>query len=152
MALRVVTDHSRTCTFLIADGVLPGNEGRGYVLRRLLRRVVRSMRLLGGKGPTIEPLVRAVIASMSPQYPELAADAERLVTVAVAEEAAFLDTLTKGEALFDQAVAGVRSSGGRRLAGSDAFALHDTFGFPIDLTLEMAAEVGLEVDREDSPG
>ncbi len=148
VALRVVTDHTRTCTFLIADGVLPGNEGRGYVLRRLLRRVVRNMRLLGASGPTVARLVNGVIDSMAPQYPELATDRERLVSVAVGEESAFLDTLAKGENLFDAAVARLRSKGATSLPGPDAFALHDTYGFPIDLTMEMAAEVGLDVDRD----
>ncbi|MCB0914930.1 MAG: alanine--tRNA ligase [Actinobacteria bacterium] len=148
IALRVVTDHVRTCTFLIADGVLPGNEGRGYVLRRLLRRVVRNMRLLGATGPTLAQLVNRVIDSMAPQYPELATDRNRLVSVAVGEESAFLDTLAKGENLFDAAVSTLRGQGGKVLPGADAFTLHDTYGFPIDLTMEMAAEVGLEVDRE----
>lgn len=148
VSLRVITDHSRTCTFLIADGVLPGNEGRGYVLRRLLRRVVRNMRILGADQPTMATLVATVVNSMSPQYPELARDRERLISVAVGEEAAFLETLTKGETLFDAEVHKVVAGGGKRLGGEQAFALHDTFGFPIDLTLEMAAEVGLEVDRE----
>ncbi len=147
VALRVVTDHTRTCTFLIADGVLPGNEGRGYVLRRLLRRVVRNMRLLGASGPTLAQLVNGVVDSMAPQYPELANDRDRLVTVAVGEESAFLDTLAKGENLFDSAVANLRGKGAKELPGADAFALHDTYGFPIDLTMEMAAEVGLDVDR-----
>ena len=148
ISLRVVTDHSRTCTFLIADGVLPGNEGRGYVLRRLLRRVVRNMRLLGAAEATIATLVGSVIESMSPQYPELATDRERIISVATGEEAAFLDTLAKGESLFSQAAASVRSGGGTQIGGDDAFALHDTYGFPIDLTLEMAAEVGLDVDTD----
>ncbi|MDQ1247064.1 MAG: alanyl-tRNA synthetase, partial [Actinomycetota bacterium] len=148
IALRVVTDHTRTCTFLIADGVLPGNEGRGYVLRRLLRRVVRNMRLLGAHGPTIRELVTGVVDSMAPQYPELLGERDRILSVAAGEEAAFLDTLVKGVTLFDEAVAGVRASGGTELAGAEAFALHDTYGFPIDLTMEMAAEVGLAVDRE----
>ena len=148
VALRVVTDHTRTCTFLIGDGVLPGNEGRGYVLRRLLRRVVRNMRLLGAHGPTIRELVTGVIDSMAPQYPELLGERDRIISVATGEEAAFLDTLVKGVTLFDEAAAQVRAGGGTVLAGAEAFALHDTYGFPIDLTMEMAAEVGLDVDRE----
>ena len=148
IALRVVTDHTRTCTFLIADGVLPSNEGRGYVLRRLLRRVVRNMRVLGTKDPAIKTLVTTVIESMAPQYPELHKEATRIISVAVGEEAAFLETLTKGVTRFEQAVSLVREAGGAQLGGEDAFALHDTYGFPIDLTLDMAAEVGLEVDRE----
>ena len=148
VSLRVVTDHSRTCCFLIADGVLPGNEGRGYVLRRLLRRVVRNMRLLGAKEPTIARLTSATIDAMAPQYPELGTDRERIVSVAAGEEAAFLETLIKGTTLFDSAVADLRASGRTTLPGDQAFALHDTYGFPIDLTMEMASEVGLSVDRE----
>ncbi len=148
VALRVVTDHTRTCTFLIGDGVLPGNEGRGYVLRRLLRRVVRTMRLLGASQPTIGELVAATIDAMAPQYPELEHDRRRILSVAEGEEAAFAETLLKGTALFDTAVAELASAGSRKLSGDQAFALHDTYGFPIDLTMEMAAEVGLEVDRE----
>ena len=148
VAMRVVTDHTRTCTFLINDGVLPGNEGRGYVLRRLLRRVVRSMRMLGADEPTMARLVNTVVDSMSPQYPDLAESRERIVSVAVAEEAAFRETLTKGTTLFESTVANLRSTGTTTMPGVDAFTLHDTYGFPIDLTLEMAAEVGLEVDRE----
>jgi alanyl-tRNA synthetase len=147
--LRVVTDHTRTTVFLIGDGVTPGNEGRGYVLRRMLRRVVRSMRLLGaGDVPTIEPLVRASITAMAPQYPELAADAERIVATAVAEEAAFLQTLRQGTQIFDLAATQAKAEGARVLAGDTAFRLHDTFGFPIDLTLEMAEEAGLQVDQD----
>lgn len=146
--LRVVADHSRTCAFLIGDGVVPGNEGRGYVLRRLMRRVIRNMRLLGSQEPTIGELMDTTIAVMAPQYPELNDEAKRIHTVSVNEEAAFLQTLKNGLALFESAAASVRGSGGKVLAGEQAFALHDTFGFPIDLTLEMASEAGLSVDEE----
>jgi alanyl-tRNA synthetase len=151
--LRVVADHTRACAFIIGDGVTPGNDGRGYVLRRLLRRVIRNMRLLGADGTehsdrVIGALVDAAIEAMGPQYPELVTDAARIRAVAEAEEVAFLQTLTKGTALFDTAVAGLRETGARTLPGASAFALHDTYGFPIDLTLEMAAEAGVEVDEE----
>ncbi len=148
VGLRVVADHTRTCAFLIADGVLPGNEGRGYVLRRILRRVVRTMRLLGAPDATIGALVGASITSMSPQYPELEIERGRILTIAENEEAAFLQTLRTGTTIFDTAVQEVRAVGGSTLPGAQAFALHDTFGFPIDLTLEMAAEQGLAVDEE----
>ena len=148
VALRVVTDHSRTCTFLINDGVLPGNEGRGYVLRRLLRRVVRSMRTLGASQPAMGELVNTVIDSMAAQYPDLVESRERIVSIAVAEESAFRETLAKGTALFESTVADLRAAGSATMPGEDAFSLHDTYGFPIDLTLEMAREVGLDVDRE----
>ena len=148
VALRVVADHSRTCAFLIGDGVLPGNEGRGYVLRRLLRRVVFNMRLLGAHEPTMGALIRSVITSMSPQYPSLTGEAGRIETIAVGEEEAFRQTLRSGTSVFDTAVANTKSRGAATLSGADAFSLHDTYGFPIDLTLELAAEQGLEVDRD----
>jgi alanyl-tRNA synthetase len=148
VALRVVADHARTCVFLIGDGVLPGNEGRGYVLRRLARRVVRMMRLLGAREQTMGELVDQTILSMAPQYPELNDEATRIRQVAIAEEAAFLQTLKTGTGIFDQAVRRLRDAGLSRLPGEEAFALHDTYGFPIDVTLEMAAEQGLDVDQE----
>ncbi|MBI1350750.1 MAG: alanine--tRNA ligase [Actinomycetales bacterium] len=148
VALRVVADHARTCVFLIGDGVIPGNEGRGYVLRRLMRRVIRMMRLLGAQEPTILELVDTTVRTMAPQYPELNDEAARIRQVAVGEETAFLQTLRTGTTIFDTAVATVRQSGGTQLAGDQAFALHDTYGFPIDLTLEMASEQGLSVDEE----
>ncbi len=147
VALRVVADHARTCVFLISDGVIPGNEGRGYVLRRLMRRTIRMMRLLGAHEPTIGDLVDTTVLTMAPQYPELNDQVNRIRQVAVGEEAAFLQTLRTGTTIFDTAVADVRSGGGTTLPGDQAFALHDTYGFPIDLTLEMAAEQGLEVDE-----
>ncbi len=144
--LRVVADHARTAVMLVGDGVRPGNEGRDYVLRRILRRTVRSMRLLGAHEPTMAELVAASIGAMGPQYPELVEDAPRIAAVAVGEERSFLETLTKGASVFDTAVPAARSSGGV-LSGAQAFQLHDTYGFPIDLTLEMAAEQGLSVDE-----
>jgi alanyl-tRNA synthetase len=144
--LRVVADHVRASVMLINDGIRPGNEGRDYILRRLLRRATRSMRLLGAPDPTMGELVDATVEAMGPQYPELRADAERIKGVAVAEEAAFLQTLTKGVSLFESAVPVAKETG--VLAAEVAFRLHDTNGFPIDLTLEMAAEQGLEVDQE----
>ncbi len=144
--LRVVADHARTAAMLIGDGVTPGNEKAGYVLRRIVRRVVRSMRLLGATQPSMASLMEASIGAMGPQYPDLAAAASRVTTVAVAEESAFGETLVKGATVFDTAVPEARAAGGR-LSGSAAFALHDTYGFPIDLTLEMAAEQGLTVDE-----
>jgi alanyl-tRNA synthetase len=148
VALRVVADHARTCAFLIADGVLPGNEGRGYVLRRLLRRVVFNMRLLGAHEPAMSVLIGSVIGAMAPQYPGLQADAGRIETIAVAEEEAFRQTLRSGTTVFDTAVQNTKARGVTTLSGADAFALHDTYGFPIDLTLELAAEQDLQVDRD----
>ena len=148
IALRVIADHARTCAFLINDGVLPGNEGRGYVLRRILRRVVRNMRLLGAHEPTIVELIEASVRAMAPQYPELNDSHKRIASVGAGEEESFLSTLERGTSMFDMAVNTLKTSGGRTLGGDQAFALHDTFGFPIDLTLEMAAEQGVSVDEE----
>jgi alanyl-tRNA synthetase len=144
--LRVVADHARTAVMLIGDGVTPSNEGRGYVLRRIVRRAVRSMRLLGTHEPTVGDLVGVSIEAMGPQYPDLTRGADRIRAVAVAEEASFLETVSKGATIFDQAVPEARAAGGV-LSGPKAFQLHDTYGFPIDLTLEMAAEQGLRVDE-----
>jgi alanyl-tRNA synthetase len=144
--LRVVADHARTAVLLIGDGITPGNEGRGYVLRRIMRRTTRAMRLLGAHEPTMNALVDATIRAMGPQYPELVADENRIHAVAGAEEGSFLETLSKGVTLFTEALPAAKERG--VLSGERAFALHDTYGFPIDLTLEMAAEQGLTVDED----
>ncbi len=144
--LRVVADHARTAVMLVGDGVTPSNEGRGYVLRRIMRRTTRAMRLLGAHQPTMRELVDASIRAMGPQYPELVDDETRIHHVAEAEESAFLETLSKGVTLFEAALPEAKQSG-NVLSGERAFALHDTYGFPIDLTLEMAAEQGLKVDE-----
>ncbi|UGY90385.1 alanine--tRNA ligase [Streptomyces gobiensis] len=148
VALRVVADHMRTSVMLIGDGVTPGNEGRGYVLRRIMRRAIRNMRILGSDGPVVGELVDVVLKTMGQQYPELLTDRKRVETVALAEEAAFLKTLKAGTNILDTAVTETKASGGKVLPGDKAFLLHDTWGFPIDLTLEMAAEQGLTVDQE----
>ncbi|MEU1308492.1 alanine--tRNA ligase [Streptomyces cinnamoneus] len=148
VALRVVADHMRTSTMLIGDGVTPGNEGRGYVLRRIMRRAIRNMRLLGATGPVVAELLDVVIRTMGQQYPELLSDRGRIETVALAEEAAFLKALKGGTNILDTAVTETKSAGGTVLSGDKAFLLHDTWGFPIDLTLEMAAEQGLSVDED----
>ncbi|MGC4112655.1 MAG: alanine--tRNA ligase [Nocardioides sp.] len=145
--MRVVSDHVRSCLMLIGDGVTPGNEGRGYVLRRLLRRAVRSMRLLGCEDRVLPELLPVSRDKMGETYHELFRDWERISQVAYAEEDAFRQTLRAGTTIFDQATAEVKQSGGHVLSGERAFALHDTYGFPIDLTLEMASEQGLEVDE-----
>ncbi|RAV31590.1 alanine--tRNA ligase [Corynebacterium heidelbergense] len=144
---RVIADHCRTGLMLILDGVTPGNEGRGYILRRLLRRIIRSARLLGATGETMEVLMDTVRATMTPSYPEIAENWERIRSVAVNEEKAFLKTLESGSQLFESYVASARESGSTAVPGDVAFSLHDTHGFPIDLTMEMAAEAGLEVDE-----
>jgi len=145
---RVVADHVRSSLMLIGDGVTPGNEARGYVLRRLLRRAVRSMRLLGYSERALPELLPVSLEKMKLGYPELETSWERISRVAYAEEDAFRKTLQSGTQIFDQAAAEVKDAGGTRLSGDKAFALHDTYGFPIDLTLEMASEAGLEVDHE----
>ncbi|KAK1183430.1 alanine--tRNA ligase [Streptomyces sp. NBS 14/10] len=148
VSLRVVADHVRTSVMLIGDGVTPGNEGRGYVLRRIMRRAIRNMRILGATEPVVGELVDVVLKSMGQQYPELLTDRKRIETVALAEEAAFLKTLKAGTNILDTAVTDTKAAGSTVLAGDKAFLLHDTWGFPIDLTLEMAAEQGLSVDED----
>ncbi len=161
VALRVVTDHVRTAVMLVADGVIPSNEGRGYVLRRILRRSVQKLRLLsgaqrGGSGGHsrgghderfLHELSSVAISALGQQYPELIRDAPNIHTVIDAEEAAFLSTLRTGSAIFDAAVEETRRSGSDTIRGDQAFQLHDTYGFPIDLTLEMAEEQDLAVDE-----
>ena len=144
--LRVVGDHVRSSLMLMTDGVTPGNEARGYVLRRLLRRSVRSMRLLGVTDPVLPELLGVSKELMSQSYPDINDQWARVLPVATAEEESFRRTLTSGTQLFDLAVGDVKASGSSKLAGDKAFQLHDTYGFPIDLTLEMASEQGLDVD------
>ncbi|MEU9195955.1 alanine--tRNA ligase [Streptomyces hundungensis] len=148
VSMRVVADHIRTSVMLIGDGVTPGNEGRGYVLRRIMRRAIRNMRLMGATGPVVQELIDVVIKTMGRQYPELVTDRKRIETVALAEEAAFLKALRGGTNILDTAITETKATGGTVLAGDKAFLLHDTWGFPIDLTLEMAAEQGLSVDED----
>jgi alanyl-tRNA synthetase len=158
VALRVIADHVRSAVMLIEDGVLPTNEGRGYVLRRIVRRSIRNLRLLsgsqrgGGASGTGErfmhELTSVAIEAMAPLYPELTRDAANIQTVLDAEEVAFGSTLRTGTAIFDAAVEENRRKNSTTLTGAQAFQLHDTYGFPIDVTLEMAAEQGLSVDEE----
>ncbi len=164
VALRVVADHVRTAVMLVADGVLPSNEARGYVLRRILRRSIRNLRLLsgsqrGGSGGShdgdrgghgeryLHELSAVAIDALGDQYPELHRDAPNIHTVIDAEESVFLGTLRTGTAIFDAAVEETRRRRAATIGGGQAFQLHDTYGFPIDLTLEMAAEQGLSVDE-----
>jgi alanyl-tRNA synthetase len=145
---RVIADHARSGVMLIGDGVTPGNEARGYVLRRLLRRIVRSVRLLGVHDPVLPEFAAVVRDAMAPSYPEIARDFARISDVMRVEEEAFLATLTSGVRIFDLAAEQTKSAGSGILAGDKAFQLHDTYGFPIDLTLEMAEEQGLSVDED----
>ena len=148
ISLRVIADHARTSAMLIGDGVTPGNEGRGYVLRRMMRRTIRNMRLLGSHDPIISELTRAAIGAMGPQYPELVAAQERILAVSVAEEESFLQTLKSGTQIFDLAATALKAKKVSTLGGEEVFKLHDTYGFPYDLTLEMAQEVGLQIDTD----
>ena len=148
VSLRVVADHARTAAMLIGDGVTPGNEGRGYVLRRMMRRTIRNMRLMGVNDPIMSELTVAAIGAMGPQYPELIADQKRILAVTVAEEESFLQTLKSGTQIFDMASTQLKASKKSVLPGAEVFKLHDTYGFPFDLTLEMAREEGLEVDED----
>jgi alanyl-tRNA synthetase len=157
LALKVIADHVRCGVMLIDDGVLPSNEGGGYVLRRVLRRSIRNVRLLAGghrgggassNAGFMHELTSAAIDAMAPLYPELRRDATNIHMVIDAEEAAFSSTLRTGTAIFDAAVEEIRRKKQPTLTGAQAFQLHDTYGFPIDLTLEMAAEQGLQVDEE----
>ncbi len=157
---QVIADHSRAITFLVADGVLPSNEGRGYVLRRILRRAVRHGRLLGRREPFLARTASVVIDLMADAYPHLATERERILAAIVREEAQFARTLDAGTEHLEAALAPLAGAArvvGRRpdelppdapvLPGEVAFRLHDTYGFPIDLTIELAAEAGVRVDR-----
>ena len=159
VALRVIADHVRSAVMLVDDGVLPSNEGRGYVLRRIMRRSIRNLRLLagaqrggGGNQPSGEhfmhELTAVAIEAMAPLYPELQRDAPNIHTVVDAEEAAFASTLRTGTAIFEAAVEENKRKSRNTISGAQAFQLHDTYGFPIDLTLEMASEQGLSVDED----
>ena len=144
VALRVLADHARTMAFLISDGVFPSNEGRGYVLRRIIRRAVLRAQRFSPSGVVMPEIVAGVIDTMGSAYPALARDAELLETTVRHEEEAFLRTLRQGSALIED----VLSGGASTIPGATAFQLHDTFGFPIDLTVEVAGERGVVVDRE----
>jgi alanyl-tRNA synthetase len=146
--LRIVADHARTTVMLVADGITPGNEGRGYVLRRIMRRSIRAMRLLGAHDPTFRELADVSIEAMAPQYPELLGLADRIREVCEAEEMSFLQTLQQGSKQFDMWVQDSAAGPAATVPGDVAFKLHDTYGFPIEITLEMAAEKGLAVDAD----
>lgn len=145
--MRIIADHVRSSLMLMSDGVTPSNEGRGYILRRLLRRSIRAMRLLGVEGPSFHELFAASRDAMKSAYPEVATDYAHLEQLALGEEDTFLRTLASGTSILDVAVTKTKEQGSAELAGDTAFLLHDTYGFPIELTLEMADEAGLRVDR-----
>lgn len=145
--MRIIADHVRSSLMLMTDGVSPSNEGRGYILRRLLRRAVRSMRLLGVDSISFPELFNASRLAMRDAYPDVEEQWERTSRLAVAEEETFRSTLASGTTILDLAVEDTQTKGASALPGDTAFLLHDTFGFPIDLTLEIAEEAGLTVDR-----
>jgi alanyl-tRNA synthetase len=147
--LRVVADHVRSALMLIGDGVSPGNDGRGYVLRRLLRRTVRAMRLLGVNEPVFGKLFLTSKNAMVDAYPELETEYKRINTTVLAEEEAFLRTLTSGTQVLETAIETAKAAGEKSLSGETVFLLHDTYGFPIDLTVEIAEENDLTVDRSE---
>ena len=140
VSLRVIADHARTAVMLIGDGVVPGNEGRGYVLRRMMRRTIRNMRILGANDSIIKELTLASIGAMGPQYPELIENQKRILAISESEEDSFLQTLKSGTQIFDTAISNVQKRGGNQVDAQTVFKLHDTYGFPFDLTLEM--EIG----------
>lgn len=146
--LRVVGDHVRSALMLIADGVVPGNEGGGYVLRRLIRRAIRAMRLMDVTDPVLPELLPVSRDAMKGTYPVVEQAFDRISRIAYAEEKAFLRTISAGTTRLESAVTHAKTAGSA-LSGSDAFELHDTYGFPIDLTLEMAEEAGVSVDAQE---
>ena len=148
IAMRVIADHSRTLTFALSDGAMPGNEGRGYVLRRILRRAVRYAGTLGCHEPLMFRMVGVLADTMGDVFPELKKQRETVERIIRAEEESFLATLGRGTEIFNEVVAGMKSVGSTLISGSDAFRMYDTFGFPLDLTRLMAAEVGLEIDEQ----
>jgi alanyl-tRNA synthetase len=147
-ATRVIADHSRATAFLIADGVLPANEGRGYVLRRIMRRALRHGKKLGFDGPFLHKVAAAVVRDFSPAYPELERSASFIDTVALNEEKRFLETLDAGLRMVEEEFARIGNAGARVFAGSVAFKLYDTFGFPVDLTADLCRERGVTLDTE----
>ena len=147
-SLRIVSEHARTASFLIADGVLPSNEGRGYILRRLLRRSVRHLRVLEVEHAVLPVVCARVVDTLGEPWPELVAQRSLIEQVVASEEDSFSRTLRQGSALLDTAIRQTRAAGGTTLPGDTAFQLHDTYGFPYELTLEAAEEAGLEVDAD----
>ena len=148
VSFQVVTEHARSIAFLIADGVLPAKDGRGYILRRLMRRAIRHARLLGITGPVLPAATASVITNLGDVWPELVAQSSLIEQVVTAEEESFTRTLSQGTRLLDAAVARTRSAGSTALAGETAFELHDTYGFPVELTIEAARDAGLTVEED----
>ncbi|CEN88183.1 alanine--tRNA ligase [Paraclostridium sordellii] len=147
-SIRIITDHIRSVSFLVADGVLPSNEGRGYVLRRLLRRAARNGKLLGMKEPFLYKLVDEVIAVSGEAYPELVEKAEYIKKVIRIEEEKFNETIDKGSEILASYIEELKANNEKTLSGENAFRLYDTYGFPVDLTKEILEEEHLEIDEE----
>ena len=148
VSLRVITDHIRASTFMICDGILPSNEGRGYVLRRLLRRAARHGKLLGVDEPFLYKVIDTVIHENECQYPELREKQEYITRVVKTEEENFARTLDAGMKIFGELLSEHKAKGESTFSGADAFKLYDTYGFPIDLTIEMCEDEGMGVDEE----
>ena len=148
VSLRVITDHIRTATFLISDGVLPSNEGRGYILRRVLRRAARHGKLLGIEGPFLSGLCDTVIQESGEAYPELVSRQDYIRKIIGLEEERFRQTLDAGLGILDKMIRDASAAGRDRLEGEEIFRLYDTFGFPVDLTREITAEKGLSIDED----
>ena len=148
ISIRVITDHVRSCTFMVSDGILPSNEGRGYVLRRLLRRAARHGRMLGISRPFLVELVETVIQSSESAYPELREHDAYIKKVIGTEEANFARTIDAGMNILNNMIDGLEKAHQHLLKGLDVFKLNDTFGFPLDLTKEIAAEQGIEIDED----
>ncbi|KVD54928.1 alanine--tRNA ligase [Burkholderia ubonensis] len=146
-SLKVIADHIRACSFLIVDGVIPGNEGRGYVLRRIVRRAIRHGYKLGRKGSFFHKLVADLVAEMGVAYPELKEAEQRVTDVLRQEEERFFETIEHGMSILEAALAEVEAKGGKVLDGELAFKLHDTYGFPLDLTADVCRERGMTVDE-----
>ncbi|KVG59390.1 alanine--tRNA ligase [Burkholderia territorii] len=146
-SLKVIADHIRACSFLIVDGVIPGNEGRGYVLRRIVRRAIRHGYKLGRKGSFFHKLVADLVAEMGDAYPELKEAEQRVTDVLRQEEERFFETIEHGMSILEAALADVEAKGGKVLDGELAFKLHDTYGFPLDLTADVCRERGMTVDE-----
>ncbi|MFH1812751.1 MAG: alanine--tRNA ligase [Pseudomonadota bacterium] len=145
-SLKVLADHIRACSFLIADGVIPGNEGRGYVLRRIIRRAIRHGYKLGARAAFFHRMVPDLVAQMGAAYPDLATAQQKVMDVLRQEEERFFETIANGMDIIEAALGGLAARGGRELDGETAFKLHDTYGFPLDLTADVCRERGVTVD------
>ena len=145
-SLKVIADHIRACTFTVVDGVIPGNEGRGYVLRRIARRAIRHGYKLGARRPFFHKLVAPLAAEMGEAYPELKREAVRVTEVLKVEEERFFQTIANGMEILEDALAKLETAGAKQIDGDTAFKLHDTFGFPLDLTADVCRERGVTVD------